>query len=116
MVLFMVMVPLSAPRPTGQSRSPLRGSRLRPVGNTATGGRSPHHTHFVGQTRPWQRATNENTNGLLRQYFPARKPIPVDQADLDEVAAQLNGRPRKTLGFMTPAERYTQLLTAGQDS
>jgi hypothetical protein len=55
---------------------------------------------------------NENTNGLLRQYFPARKPIPVDQANLDEVAAELNGRPRKTLGFMTPAERYTQLLTA----
>ena len=72
--------------------------------------------YFCDPNSPWQRATNENTNGLLRQYFPARKPIPVDQADLDEVAVELNGRPRKTLGFMTPAERYTQLLTASQDS
>jgi IS30 family transposase len=72
--------------------------------------------YFCDPNSPWQRATNENTNGLLRQYFPARKPLPADQADLDEVAAQLNGRPRKTLGFMTPAERYTQLLSASQDS
>ena len=60
---------------------------------------------------PWQRGSNENTNGLLRQYFP--KGISLDgysQAELNQVARLLNGRPRKTLGFKTPAEFLSQLL------
>ena len=49
------------------------------------------------------------SNGLLRQYFPRRTAIPGDQADLDLIAARLNGRPRKTLGWMTPAEKLAEL-------
>jgi transposase, IS30 family len=63
---------------------------------------------------PWQRGSNENTNGLLRQYFPKRVADfrTISQADLDAVAAELNGRPRKTLGFMTPSEKFTEAVAA----
>ena len=68
--------------------------------------------YFCDPHSPWQRGTNENTNGLLRQYFP--KGISLRQfgpEDLREVAAQLNGRPRKTLGWKSPAHAMNQLLS-----
>jgi len=66
--------------------------------------------YFCDPHSPWQRGSNENTNGLLRQYFPKGKPLPRDQAALDAVADELNGRPRQTLGWKTPSQALDQAL------
>jgi transposase, IS30 family len=66
---------------------------------------------FCDPHSPWQRGTNENTNGLLRQYFPKGKTVAHhSQEHLDMVAARLNGRPRETLGWKSPAKKLAQVL------
>jgi transposase, IS30 family len=67
---------------------------------------------FCDPHKPWQRGSNENTNGLLRQYFPKSTDLSVhSETYLAEVAAELNNRPRKRHGFDTPAEVLDRLLS-----
>ncbi len=62
--------------------------------------------YFCDPQSPWQRGTNENTNRLLRQYFPKGTDLSIySQSELNKVALRLNQRPRKTLGFCTPADK-----------
>lgn len=67
--------------------------------------------YFCDPQSPWQRGSNENTNGLLRQYFPRGTDVSrYSQAQLDAVARQLNTRPRKTLGYKTPADKLAEIV------
>jgi IS30 family transposase len=72
--------------------------------------------YFCDPHSPWQRGSNENTNGLLRQYFPKHTSLArYTHADLQAAALELNDRPRQTLGWASPAQALAQLLSAEQD-
>jgi len=69
--------------------------------------------YFCDPQDPWQRGSNENANGLLRQYFPTGMDLrDISQSKLNAIARRLNERPRKTLGFETPAERFAQCVAS----
>jgi IS30 family transposase len=105
------------------SRQLARGRSLRAIGRML--GRPPstlsrevarnggRHLSFCDPQSPWQRGSNENTNGLLRQYLPhAVDMTSYSQAQLDAIAQRLNTRPRLTLGYRTPAVRLAEIVAS----
>ncbi|WP_036725675.1 IS30 family transposase [Patulibacter minatonensis] len=118
--------------PAGYKAEPVRDALIQSIQRLPThlrksltwdqGKEMAHHLQFSVATgvdvyfcdphSPWQRGSNENTNGLLRQYFPKRHFdfTNVTQEELDNVAAELNGRPRETLGWKTPAQMLAALI------
>ena len=69
--------------------------------------------YFCDPHSPWQRGSNENTNGLLRQYFPRTQDLSAyTRAQLNAVARELNGRPRQTLGWMNPSEVFGRYVAS----
>ena len=66
--------------------------------------------YFAAPHSPWQRPSNENTNGLIREYLPKGEPIPAHQPYLTAIAEELKERPRATLGYLTPRESFQRLL------
>ena len=94
-------------RPSARSRSV--GKMTCPIANVAMA--REMDVYFCDPSSQWQRGTNENTNGLLRQYFPMQTSLTsYGQAMLDSVAAKLNSRPRKSQGYKTPAQFSNEAL------